>query len=300
MTVGETSTGSLGDALPEIVADARIVKEKTGVSTARRTCDVRRQTPGTGLNWTEFALNQLSAQDISETTKNENFQQFTGSLLSIQPTMSQIIVKVTDRTYRKIAQIVSSKFGAVIGNAMVRKEDTDYLATFLTFATTCSPGSATTFGSGYISSAKQNITSNVTEPSSAEVFTVLHGFQIKDLQDEIVSGVGTYTIPQGLTEEVFRRGFAGTVAGSNVFEDGNITVTSTPNANGATHSREGVILAIGMEIKRELDRDLYFGGGADVISLVSEFAFAERKSGTSSTTQVWAYRHLSDATAPTS
>ncbi|KKK95092.1 hypothetical protein LCGC14_2676260, partial [marine sediment metagenome] len=81
-----------------------------------------------------------------------------------------------------------------------------------------------------------------------------------------------------------------------VFEDGNITVTSS-NANGATHSREGVIAAVGMEIKKETDRDLHFGGGADVISLVSEIAFAERKSGS---TQVWAYRHLSDATSPTS
>jgi hypothetical protein len=52
-----------------------------------------------------------------------------------------------------------------------------------------------------------------------------------------------------------------------------------------------------MDLKVETDRDLYFGGGADVISLANEYAFAERKSGT---TQVWAYLHKSDATAPTS
>jgi hypothetical protein len=100
-----------------------------------------------------------------------------------------------------------------------------------------------------------------------------------------------------MSEEFFRNGFSGTVAGSSVFEDGNITVDSTPDANGATHSREGVIACLAMEIKRELDRDLYFGGGADVISLVDEYAFGERKSGT---TQVWCYRHQSDAAAPTS
>ena len=60
-----------------------------------------------------------------------------------------------------------------------------------------------------------------------------------------------------MTAEVFRQGFAGTVAGSNVFEDGNIPVDTTPDANGASHSREGVIACVGMEVKSETDRDIY-------------------------------------------
>ncbi len=295
MASGETTTGSLSDALPQVVSEARIKKEFEG--TWRRTCDIKKQQPNTGLSWTEFSLDKVSRQDITETTDNRNFQQLSGSLQSIEPTMNQIIIKVTDRTYRKIASVVKGKFGGLAGNAMNRGDDEDYLSLFSTFATTNSPGSGNPMSFGYVSSAKVNITSNVTEPSMAEVFTVLHGRQIKDIQDEVLAGVGTYTIPVGMTEEVFRKGFAGTVAGSNVFEDGNITVDGTPDANGATHSREGVIAAVGMEIKSEADRDLYYGGGADVISLTNEIAFAERKSGT---TQVWAYRHFSDATAPTS
>lgn len=295
MASGETTTGSLSGAMPSIVADCRIVKEFDG--TWRRTCDVKRQAKGTGLSWTEFALNQLDRQAITETTDNRNFQQLSGTLQSIEPTMNQIIIKVTDRTYRKIASVVEGKFGSLAGNAMSRGDDEDYLSLFSTFATTNSPGTGNPMSFGYVSSAKVNITSNVTEPSMAEVFTVLHGRQIKDIQDEVLAGVGTYTVPTGMTDEAFRRGFSGTVAGSNVFEDGNITVDSTPDANGATHSREGVIACVGMEVKSEPDRDIYFGGGADVISLTNEIAFAERKSGT---TQVWAYRHFSDATAPTS
>ncbi len=294
MASGETISGSLSGALPSIVADARIVKEDAG--TWMRTTDVRRQKAGTGLSWQEFALSQIAGQGISETTNNQNFQQLQGTLFSIEPTMSQIVIKITDRTFRKIAAVVTGKFGSLAGNAMNRKEDEDYLALFSTFATTASPGSGNPLSFGHIAAAKSNVTSNTTEPSLAEVFTVLHGFQIKDIQDEIVSGVGTYPVPTGMTEDVFKRGFMGTVAGSNVFEDGNITITSS-NANGATHSREGVVAAIGMDIKKETDRDMLFGGGADVISLVNEYAFAERKSGS---TQVWAYRLFSDATAPTS
>ena len=296
MAAGETISGSLSDALPDIIADARIVKEDDP-RTWRRTCDVRQQVEGSGLNWTEFALAQLSGQGITEATDNRNFQQLSGTLLSVEPTMSQIIVKITDRTYRKIAKIVSGKFGTLAGNAMERKQDEDYLALFATFATTNSPGSGNPMSFGYVSSAVANITSNPTETSTAECYTVLHGFQAKDIQDEVTAGVGTYTVPVGLTEEVFRKGFGGTIAGSNLFVDGNITPNATPDADGATHSREGVVCAVGMEIKKETGRDLYFGGGADVLSLVNEYAFVERLSGT---TQVWCYRHQSDATAPTS
>ena len=295
MATGETTSGSLTDALPEIVADARIVKEFEG--TWMRTTDVKKQTPNTGLNWTEFALSQLAGQDITESTNNQNFQQLAGTLLSIEPTMSQIIIKITDRTFRKIASVVKGKFGSLAGNAMARKQDEDYLALFSTFATGTSPGAGNPISFGHIAAAANRVKSNVTEPTNAEVFSVLHGFAIKDIQDEVLAGVGTYTIPEGMTAETFRKGFAGSVAGSNVFEDGNITIDSANDGNGATHSREGVVAAIGMEIKQETDRDLYFGGGADIISLVNEYAFVERKSGSA---QVWAYLHISDLLAPTS
>ena len=295
MASGETTSGSLTDALPSIIADARIVKEDAG--TWMRTTDVRRQKAGTGLSWQEFALSQVAGQDITESTNNQNFQQLQGTLFSIEPTMSQIVIKITDRTCRKIAAVVTGKTGSLAGNAMNRKEDEDYLALFTTFATTTSPGAGNPLSFGHIAAAVSNTESNVTEPSLAEVFTVLHGFQIKDIQDEILSGIGTYAIPVGMTADTFRKGFAGTVAGSNVFKDGNIVIDSSSDALGATHSREGVVAAIGMDIKKETARDIEFGGGADVISLVNEYAFAERKSGT---TQVWAYLLKSDAAQPTS
>jgi hypothetical protein len=291
MAVGETTSGVLSAALPEIVADARIVHEDEG--TWRRTCDIKRQTPNTGLNWSEFALDQLARQDITETTDNRNFQQLSGTLLSVEPQMTQILIKMTDRMARKIASVVKDKFGSLAGNAMARGDDEDYIAMFASFGTGTSPGSGNPLSFGHISAAVNRIKSNTTETSDAAVFAVLHGFQIKDIQDEVLAGVGTYTIPTGLTEAVFRKGFEGTVAGANVYKDSNIGVVSS-NARGAVHSREGVVAAIGMEIKKETDRDMYFGGGADVISLTNEHAFVERSAGN------WAYTILSDATAPTS
>jgi hypothetical protein len=296
MASGETTSGSLADSLPSIIADARIVREFEGVW--KRTCDVRDQAKGTGLNWQEISLGQLTASDVTETTTNENYQQLVDTIFQIEPTMTQIALKITDRTYRKIAAVVESKIGSLAGNAMARKKDEDYLALFSACATTASPGSGNPLSFGHIAAAKNNITSNVTEPSMAECYTVLHGFQIKDIQDEVLAGVGTYTIPSGMTEEVFKRGFMGTVAGSNVFEDGNITVDATPNANGATHSKEGIVMVLGMGIKQEQRRDPSFGGGADEIFLTDEYGLGERLGN--GATQTWCYLHLSDATAPTS
>jgi hypothetical protein len=292
MAVGETTSTTLADSLPTMIADARIIREFEGVW--QRTCDVRKLKEGTGVNWNEISLAQLTASDIVETTNNENPQQIADTLLQSEPTMTQIMVKVTDRTYRKIADVVESKMGSLAGNAMARKKDEDYLSLFSTFATTVQPGAGTAFAYGYIAAAANRIRSNTTEPSNAPIYSVLHGFQIKDIQDDIVSGIGTYAIPTGMTEETFRNGFVGTVTGSNVFEDGNISINSGDDARGATHSREGVVAVMGMTIKTETRRDPAFGGGADEIFMTDEYSFVERAA------QSWAYGHLSDALAPTS
>ncbi len=299
MPSGETTSGGLGNALPTIYAEARNIREQKS-GTWERTTTVKRQKEGEGLDFNWYTLNQIDAQDVSENQANANFQQFVGSIQATEPTMTQVIIKVTDRTYRKISKNVSTLFGAASGYAMERKKNKDYLSLFATFATTASPGTGNPLSHGHITAAVVNAKSNVTEPAMSPVYSVLHGFQIYDIQLEQLAPIGTYAIPAGMTEDVFRNGFQGTIATSLVFEDGNITVNSTPDANGATHAKEGVYSVMGMALKRETDRDIYFGGGADVISLTDEYAFAENKSGTSGSTQVFCYRHLSDATAPTS
>lgn len=289
---GETTTGSLTDSQPYVIASARIVREFEGVY--RRTCDIRDQAKGEGLSWNEISLGQLNASDITETTRNENAQNIADTLFAITPSMTQILIKITDRTYRRIAQVVTSKFGQLAGNAMARKKDEDYLDLFSTFSTGASPGTGAPMSFGHVTAAVSRIGSNAVEPSSAPIYTVLHGFQIKDIQDEILAGVGTYTVPTGMTEETFRKGFRGTVANSNVFEDGNIAVNATPDARGATHSKDAVVCVLGMGIKTEPRRDPGFGGGADELFMTDEYGFGERSAGN------WAYGHLSDATAPTS
>jgi len=263
-----------------------------------RTTDRIPQKKGTGLEWQEYSFNRLTGSDITETQENENYQQISGQLLVLEPDMSQIVIKMTDRTKRRMASVALAQMGGLAGNAMARKQDEDYLSLFSGFATTSSPGTGNPVSFGHISAAVKNCTSNVTEPSQGdEVYGVLHGFQIKDIQDEILAGVGTYTIPEGMTAETFRKGFQGTIAGANLFEDGLINVDGTPDANGAVHTKKAVVSLTALELRSASFRDELFGGGATVDVLTNEYGFVER---TSAGTQVWAYRIQSDATAPTS
>lgn len=299
MATGETTSGSFSAAMPTIYAEARSIREQKS-GTWERVTTVKRQAEGEGLTFGWSIVNQIDAQNITENQSNNNFQQFQVSTQSTQPEMTQVIIKVTDRTYRKAPKQVTGEMGKASGRAMERKKNRDFLSLFTTFATTNSPGTGQPLSHGHIHAAVVNAESNTTEPAMSVISTVLHGFQIYDLQIEQLAPIGTYAIPAGMTEDVYRNGFKGKVGGSNVFVDGNIVLTSTPDANGATIAREGVYSVMGMTLKRETDRDIYFGGGADVISLTDEYAFAENKSGTAGTTQVFCYRHLSDATAPAS
>ena len=272
-----------------------MVREYDGVW--QRTSTRAKLEKGTGANWQYFTLGQLTGQDITESTNNTNAQTFSGTLLQSAPQLAQILIKVTDRAQYQLAPAVVAAMASGAANAMKRKKDEDYLSLFSGFATTASPGTGNPLSFGHISAAVANIQGNVTEPATSEVFAVLHRFQIYDIQNEVVSGVGTYTVPTGLTAETFRQGFQGTVAGANIFEDGNITINATPDANGAVHAREGVYAVQGMDLKHEERRDPAFGGGADESFITDEYSFVEM---TSQGTQVFAQRILSDATAPTS
>lgn len=289
---GPTTTGSLSDSLPSMIADARIVREYDGVY--QRTADWTNLKEGTGLDWNEISLASLTAQTVTESTILDNPQQIQDTLFQIEPLMTGIMLRITDRTYRRIANVVESKAGTLAGNAMVRRKDQDYLAMFPTFTTGASPGTGNPLTFGHISAAVNRAQSNTTEPATGTISSILHGFQIYDLQNEIVTGIGTYTVPSGMTEQVYRQGWKGSVAGSQVFVDGNLTVDATPDAKGATHAKEAVVGVQGASPRTETRRRPDYGGGADETFMYDEYALGERSAGN------WAYLHQSDATSPTS
>ena len=109
--------------------------------------------------------------------------------------------------------------------------------------------------------------------------------------------VGTYILNAGLTDEIYRKGFIGSVNaafGANIWIDDNITVDTNDDAEGFVFAQEGIILVDGMGLRKEAKRRPEYGGGADQIWMTMEYVFAERSPGN------WLYSFVTDALAPTS
>lgn len=290
MAGGYTHTSNLADSLPTVIASARIVREYEGVMV--RLSDRTNLAEGTGLSWNEISLAQLTAQGVTETTELNNPQAIADTLLTVTPVMVGVQTIITDRTMRRISKNVAAKIGQLAQNAIQRKKDEDGL-TALDGATTSLGSAGTTFSSGLVSAAASRIRGNTTEPGNGPLYTVLHPFQLKDVQDEIIQGIGTYAIPVGLTEQVFRMGFKGSLFDTEVYTDGNLTIDASSDAKGGTFVREALPLIDGKGPWTETDRLGRYGGGANELILYDEYAWGERSPSN------WLYELYSDATAPT-
>ena len=141
--------------------------------------------------------------------------------------------------------------------------------------------------------AKGSCASNATEPMPPPYRVVLHGFQIKDIDDEIVAGVGTYPLGEGLTASVFKERFQGMIKGAQLYLDDNITIDASADAKGGVFAQYALLLIEGRApwsfVKHEPQR----GGGGNSLFLYDEYAWGERGGG------VGVYEIYSDATTPT-
>ncbi len=291
MASGWTTTGSLAESLDDVRSSARIIREYEGVMPQL----VENQTLGEGIGnaWQEISYAALTAQAVTETTTLDNPQQIVDTLLTVTPNVVGIETFLTDRVQARINKKGFAKIGQLGQNAIQRKKDEDGLTLFASGTGSSDPGAGNTLTSGYIASASYNITSNTTEPGMKPVRAVLHGFQLKDLFDELVAGVGTYVVDEGPTARVFSNKFDLPIAGCEVYEDGNITIDGSGDATGGVFAQAGLVLVQGRAPRIVDVRNEKRGGGGNHVYHYDEYAYGERQSA-------WVYSMVSDATAPTS
>ncbi len=294
MVAGWTTTGSLADSLDEVRSSARNVREFEGVMP--QLVDKVTLGEGIGLSWNEVTYAALTAQSVTENTELDNPQQISDSLLTITPTVVGIETFITDRVKARITKKGLAKIGQLAQAAIERKKDEDGLTLFASGVGSADPGAGATLTSGYIFASLSRISSNSTEKGMPPYRVVLHGYQIKDLQDELVAGVGTYNLGEGPTARVFTEGFKGKIGGGEVYEDGNITIDSSDDAIGGVFAKEGIVLVQGKAPRVVPVRNEKRGGGGEHVYHYDEYAFGERPSAGYG----WVYSMTSDATAPTS
>ena len=290
MASGNTTTGSLADSLPKVLASARIIREYEGVMP--QLCEKQTLPEGTGNIWNEVSFDKLEAQDVTETQEHDNPQQISDTLFSVTPTVTCVETCITDRVAARIAKNAYAKIGALAQNAIQRKKDKDGLTMLDSFSNSYA-GAGTTLTSGHVSAAMGLITGNTTEPGNPPFRCVLHPYQIHDIEDEIVAGIGTYVVNEGLTARVFSQGFRGLIAGAQLYPDGNITIDSSTDAKGGVFAQEALVLVQGRAPKLHPEWTPKIGGGATKVYHFDEYAYGERL-------DTWGVEIYSDATAPTS
>mgnify|MGYP001081422823 CR=1 FL=1 len=292
MASGWVTTSSLSDSLDDVRSAARIVREQVG--NVSKLCDQVTLGEGIGTSWQELSYAQITAQAVTENTELDNPQQFSDSLLSITPNVVGIETFITDRVKARINKKGLAQIGVLGQNAMERKKDEDCLTLFASGASTCEPGAGGALTAGHIAAAAKNISSDATEPGPDPIRCVLHGFQIKDLFDELVAGVGTYVVSEGPTADVFKKGFTLPIAGCEVYEDGHIAIDGNDDARGAVFSKMAIVKVQGRAPRMVTVRNEKRGGGGEHVYHYDEYAYGERSSGN------WLYSMMSDAAQPTS
>jgi len=288
-----TTTSSLSDSLQTIINEARITQQTDGVMS--KLVDNKKLGEGIGLSWNEISLANLTAQSVTETTELDNPQEISDTIFTITPTQIGIHTVVTDRVKARIASSVYAKIGQLGMKACLKKADQDGI-TAIDGATTQLCGAGVTMASGYITAAAERIRGNSTEPFGSGVINgVFHSYQIKDLKDELIGGVGTYVVTEGITAKVFTDGtLVGKIGGVNVFEDNNITIDSSDDAKGGVFAKEALVLVTGRSPRGVEVRNEKLGGGATEYLIYFEYAYGESSAGN------WLYEICADATAPTS
>lgn len=287
MAVGDTRTTSLSESQDIIAASARSRREYDAV--VPQLVDRIDLDANTGTSWREILMDQLSAQAITEGTVLDNPQQYDDSAISITPEMVQIQTFITDKTMRNTNSKSLAQMGKLPGEAMMRKRDEDGLTAMDASAQLGAANSPVQVGD--VASARYIITSNATEPGPMPISGVFHGFCIKDFFDELVSGIGTYPVPEGATATVFQQGFTLPIANVTIHEDGNIAIDSNADAKNFVFSKMAWILVNGMTLRTETRREPHIGGGGDSLFLTDEYAYGLRLAN-------WTREIIGDATAP--
>ena len=282
MAVGETTTSSLADSKQTIIDAARMRREYG--TRVVNTVDKRTLAKNTGMKWEEITIEKIDAADIDENTDLDNFQQLADTLFAVEPLMIGISTFMTYRAKDKLASESLAETGGLMQNAISRNIDQKGITVGDSFSNATSPGAGGTLTHGHIGASvvsiqEGGVTAAIAEPWDGPIAAILHSFQVFDLEVEPLSGIGTYPTPNGLTEEIYRRGFRGMCRGAEIFTDNLITPDASDDAKGFVFAsgKGGAIVYVQGSSPRMMEKELpERGGGGQALYLYNDLAFGIR------------------------
>jgi len=250
----ESTTTSLNDLLPSIVAEALFVAQERSIMRGL----VRNYTlpMSSGKTITVPIYPKQTAAAVSEGTDLTNTEIATsGATLTIGEV--GIMTTVTDLARNASASNVIADVGRLFGEAIAAKMDKDLTALFAGFSN--AEGDYTTqITAASIFKAVAKLRGQGVDPAGC--FCVIHPEIAYDLKSALTTGGTTvFTAGGGVSDianEAMRMGYVGMLAGVPVYETSNIAyVTNAGDFPGAVFHRDALGLAMMQDIKIETQRD---------------------------------------------
>jgi N4-gp56 family major capsid protein len=245
----ETTSSSLNDLLPSIVAEAMFVASERSIMRGL----VKNFTlpMGSGKTITVPRYPTQSAAAVNEGTDLTNTSVTTdGSTLTVAEV--GIMTTVTDYARMTSASNVIADVGRLFGEAIARKMDKDLLALFSSFSVGVG-GASTAMSAALVAQAIARLRAN-SVPGDA-LYCVLNPYVAYDLKSALTN---TFANPNAgvIQNEAMSTGYVGTLFGVPVFESANIADTGTAGDYvGAVFHRDALGLALLQDIRIETQRD---------------------------------------------
>jgi N4-gp56 family major capsid protein len=244
----ESTTSTLNDLLPSIVAEALFVAQERSIMRQL----VRNYTlpMGNGKTVTVPVYPAQTAASVNEATDLTNTSISTGGAVLTVGEVG-IMTTVTDLARNASSTNVIADVGRLFGAAIAAKMDQDLMALFAGFSSSLGDHTGA-INAAAIFQAVAKLRSLGVPPQ--DLYVVLHPAIAYDLKSSITS---TFAAPASmLGNEALVSGYIGSLAGCPVFESSNIANTGTAgDYTGAVFHKDALGLAMMSDIRIETQRD---------------------------------------------
>jgi len=243
----ETTTTSLNDLIPSIIAEAMFVAQEASIM--RNLVKNFSLPVQNGKTVTVPVYAAQTAAALTEGTDLANTEVTTGGAV-LTVAEAGIMTTVTDMAVRTSASNVVADIGRLFGQAIATKIDKDLTALFTGFSTGLGDGTAAITAARVFEAVAKLRAAGVP---GADLFLVLNPLIAYDLKANITN---TYANPNAnvVANEAMAMGFLGTLAGVPVYESANVAHTSGDSI-GALFHKDALGLALMQDIQIETQRD---------------------------------------------
>ena len=290
-----TTTSVLADTIPTVIEEARFTEQYKEVLSKlcwRITKDLH---DGSPVNLPYFGT--VTANALSEGIDMVSPQAMTDTIVQLTPAEVGAQIVLTYKMARDNQEDIIRAAGRILGDAMVSKRESD-LAGQLDDATTSLAGTGTALTLGHLAAAWATL-SGVSlangGPAPKPYVVVHHPFVLLDMVDVFTPtapAAASAGIPSSVGDDALRNYNVGRIFGMNVYESGNISIDSSPDAKGGVFAAGrggGLVLATAKEwdVRPQDDESLR----ATELNIVGEYAVGEYLAG-------WMVELYNDASDP--